>query len=161
MGVDREVKVNYYICVAEHEIDGVKWLVLKDGKTILVAKRWSLLRLTEDKYSLLYDSEGKTKVVVHKDKDIDVVFICRKEVKKLKEQVKNVGMDAHMDAQCESMGNTIPEDKVYRYELKTLERKLNKLEETVNVLSVLCDVLAKNSGVKVETFKGVVVISLI
>jgi len=82
MGVDREVKVNYYICVAEHEIDGVKWLVLKDGKTILVAKRWSLLRLTEDKYSLLYDSEGKTKVVVHKDKDIDVVFICRKEVKK-------------------------------------------------------------------------------
>ena len=69
------------------------------------------------------------------------------------------------NAKTESCGQMIsnqpPEDKVYRYELKNLERQLNKFEETVNVLTALCDVLAKNNGIKVDTFKGVVVISKI
>jgi len=68
-------------------------------------------------------------------------------------------------AQCESMGNTIdnkmPEDKVFRYELLTIERKLVRLEETVNALTALCDVLAKANGIKVDKFKGIVVISTI
>ena len=78
---------------------------------------------------------------------------------KLKKQSKGVGMDA----QCESIGHPIgdkmPEEKIYRYELQGLERKLAKLEETVNVLTALSDVLAKNNGVKVDKFKGIVVIS--
>jgi len=42
-----------------------------------------------------------------------------------------------------------------------LERQLNKLEETVNVLTAVSDVLAKNNGIKIDTFKGVVVVSTI
>lgn len=70
-----EAKVNYFICIAEHEIDGVRWLVLKDGKSVIVAKRWSLLRWTEKKYVLMYDSEGKTRTVVHKSSDVDIVIV--------------------------------------------------------------------------------------
>ena len=68
-------------------------------------------------------------------------------------------------AQCESAGplgntsNKMPEDKIYRYELKNLERQLIRLEETVNALTALCDVLAKPNGIKVDKFKGIVVIS--
>jgi len=53
----------------------------------------------------------------------------------------------------------MPEDKIYRYELKNLERQLIRLEETVNALTALCDVLAKPNGIKVDKFKGIVVIS--
>ena len=78
---------------------------------------------------------------------------------KLKKQSKSVGMDT----QCESMGhsvsNKMPEEKIYRYELQGLERKLAKLEETVNVLTALSDVLTKNMGIKIDKFKGIVVIS--
>ena len=68
-----EAKVNWYRCIAEQEINGVKWLILEDGETIVVAKRWSVIRLDATQYSLLYDSEGKTKVKVLKD--VDVVLI--------------------------------------------------------------------------------------
>lgn len=67
--------------------------------------------------------------------------------------------------QCEQeMGNTsskMPEEKIYRYELKNLERRLVRLEETVNALTALCDVLAKANGIKIDKFKGIVVISTI
>ena len=66
-------------------------------------------------------------------------------------------------AKCESMGHTLdskmPEDKIHRYELKNLERQLVGLEETVNALTALCDVLAKVNGIKVDKFKGIVVIT--
>ena len=65
--------------------------------------------------------------------------------------------------QCESMGNTIdkemPDEKIYRYELQGLERKLVNLETTVNTLTALYDVLAKVNGIKVDRFKGVIVIT--
>ncbi len=73
--------------------------------------------------------------------------------------------DTNEPAQCESakpLGNTsnkTSEEKIYRYELQSLERKLARLEETVNTLTALCDVLAKNDGIKVDRFKGIVVIS--
>lgn len=73
-------KVNWYTCITEREIEGTRWLILTDGETIVVAKRWSLLRLHDDVYSLLYDSEGKTKVEVLKDADV-VLIKAVKEVK--------------------------------------------------------------------------------
>ncbi len=72
-------------------------------------------------------------------------------------------------AQCESIGipdskmpEKLPEklpDKIYRYELENLKRQLVRLEETVNTLTALCDVMAKNDGIKVDKFKGIVVIT--
>ena len=76
----------------------------------------------------------------------------------MKKQFENV--------QSESCGvgltDKMPEEKIlFRYELQAIERKLAKLEETVNVLTAVSDTLAKNSGIKVDTYKGVVVISKI
>ena len=76
----KEARVNWYRCIAKQEIDGMKWLILTDGESIVVAKRWSLLRLHDDTYSLIYDSEGKTKVKVVKDTDV-VLIKTIKEVK--------------------------------------------------------------------------------
>lgn len=58
-----------------HKYNGKKWLILQDGEKIIIAKRAALLRLTDDMYTLLYDSEGKTKEVSYNISDIDVIFI--------------------------------------------------------------------------------------
>lgn len=62
--------VNYY-----YKYNGKGWLILQDGENIILAKRSVLIRLDKDRYSLLYDSEGKTKIISYDISDIDIIFI--------------------------------------------------------------------------------------
>jgi len=59
------------------------------------------------------------------------------------------------------MADKPAEDKVYRWEVENLKARLNYLEKRINVLNAVNNALAKNSGIKVDTFEGVVVISSI
>lgn len=61
---------NYYF-----KYNGKNWMTLQNGENIIIAKRSALLRLTEDKYTLLYDSENKTKILTYNISDVDVIFI--------------------------------------------------------------------------------------
>jgi len=65
--------INYY-----YKYNGEGWMILQDGDNIIFAKRSALIRLDEDKYSLLYDSENKTKIVSHDISDVDVIFIKKR-----------------------------------------------------------------------------------
>lgn len=58
-----------------HKYNGSKWLILQDGEKIIFAKRSTLLRLKEDMYTLLYDSECKTKEVSFDISNVDIIFI--------------------------------------------------------------------------------------
>lgn len=58
-----------------YKYNGKKWLILQNGENIIIAKRSALLRLTEDKYTLIYDSENKTKEVSFDISDVDIIFI--------------------------------------------------------------------------------------
>ena len=58
-----------------YKYNGEEWLMLQNGEKIIIAKRSTLLRLGEDKYTLLYDSEGKTKEISFDISDIDVIFL--------------------------------------------------------------------------------------
>ena len=62
--------VNYY-----YKYNGEEWMMLQDGENIIFSKRSALIRLDEKKYTLLYNSENKTKVVSFDISDVDVVFI--------------------------------------------------------------------------------------
>ena len=69
------------------------------------------------------------------------------------------------NVQCEEMGNTLtskpPEDKVYRYELDSLKRRVEDLSKSITTLTVIVETLAKQSGVKIERYIGTTVISTI
>ena len=62
--------VNYY-----YEYNGEEWMMLQDGENIIFSKRSALIRLDEEKYSLLYNRENKTKIISHEISDVDVIFI--------------------------------------------------------------------------------------
>ncbi len=68
-------RVNDYTVEHYYKYNGEKWLMLQDGEKIIIAKRSALLRLTEDKYTLLYDSENKTKILSYDIADVDVIFV--------------------------------------------------------------------------------------
>jgi len=55
--------------------NGKKWVMLQNGEKIIIAKRSEVLRLEGDKYTLLYDSENKTKILTYDISDVDVIFI--------------------------------------------------------------------------------------
>ena len=59
------------------------------------------------------------------------------------------------------MAEKLPEPKIYRWELESLKRQLINLERQVNTLTVVNDVIAKNFGMKIEKYDGVVVITTI
>ena len=54
------------------------------------------------------------------------------------------------------------EDKVYKWQLESLQNDVKRLQKAVNVLTILCDTFAKHSGIKIERYvDGVTVISRI
>ena len=56
----------------------------------------------------------------------------------------------------------LPEDKVYKWQLESLQNDVKRLQKAVNVLTILCDTFAKHSGIKIERYvDGVTVISRI
>ena len=65
---------------------------------------------------------------------------------------------------CESIGlmaDKPKEDKVYKYEINSLERRLNDLSKEMTTLTVIVETLAKNSGIKIERYVGTIVITTI
>ena len=74
----------------------------------------------------------------------------------MKEEMKEVFKE-NITGSCENK-----EDKVYRYEFRSLENQVKELQKTVRILTVLCDHYTKMSGIKVERFMdGIVIISQI
>ena len=60
-----------------YKYNGKKWMVLQNGEEILFVKRSAIIRLDKDKYSLLYDSEHKTKEVSYNIADVDIITIIK------------------------------------------------------------------------------------
>lgn len=62
--------VDYY-----YEYNGEEWVMMQNGKNIIIAKRSALVKMDKYRYALSDDSKGKIKEMVCNISDVDVITL--------------------------------------------------------------------------------------